>query len=380
VTDGVSVVVPVRNGAMTIGETLRSVAAQTHRGPIEVIVVDNESTDGTVELARAALPCVRAVAQRGGGLPAARNRGAHVSTQPWLAFLDCDDLWHPRHLELLLRRAAAHGEAPAVSSSAQRFSTVPLSRPVVAPVPALAVPLRAASRPVRLVTPPALATVACEPVRQLDGLGEPWSIDHLDLLVASPFLSSNALVSRDLFAAAGGFPLTFPGAEDFAFFLALTRLTPILVTPDITFFYRVSETSMTSRTNTGLSHLAAVAAFAAGPALERSPEQVLASLRRARFGRDVLRYALGQSLWRGCPHETRFVRALAPAVLSSRRERLRFTVIAAWETRAAPRIGPRRRRPAGAHVDPPLPGASPKTAKPRGARGFGDIRSRQSLT
>lgn len=95
----ISVVIPCRNGAEFLGEALESVAAQTLR-PDEVIVVDDRSTDGTVELARAHGATVLRTSEPG-GTAAARNLGWRHARGELIAFLDADDRWRPRHLELV---------------------------------------------------------------------------------------------------------------------------------------------------------------------------------------------------------------------------------------------------------------------------------------
>lgn len=85
----VSVVVPARDAAATIGATLAGLAAQDH-APGEVIVVDDGSADATVALAQAAAVVTRVVRTTGDGPGAARNAGAAVATGDVLAFLDAD--------------------------------------------------------------------------------------------------------------------------------------------------------------------------------------------------------------------------------------------------------------------------------------------------
>ena len=87
----VSVVIPVYNGEKYLAEALDSVFAQTHR-PLEVIVVDDGSTDQSAEIARA-VPGVRYCAQPHGGPGTSRNLGVSEARGPFLAFLDADDLW-----------------------------------------------------------------------------------------------------------------------------------------------------------------------------------------------------------------------------------------------------------------------------------------------
>lgn len=99
----VSVVVPAYNAAATITRALASIAAQTLPAA-EVIVVDDGSTDATVEVAKAMQDKMGAsrlivVTQENKGAGAARNRAIAEATQPYLAFLDADDEWLPHKLE-----------------------------------------------------------------------------------------------------------------------------------------------------------------------------------------------------------------------------------------------------------------------------------------
>ncbi|MFK2898763.1 glycosyltransferase [Dyella jejuensis] len=108
----VSVVVPCYRCAHTIDSAVASVAAQKVL-PSEVILVDDGSGDGTLErleaVARAYPPgWIKVLAMpRNGGPSAARNRGWSHATQPWIAFLDADDSWHPQKLKLQLDALAA---------------------------------------------------------------------------------------------------------------------------------------------------------------------------------------------------------------------------------------------------------------------------------
>ncbi len=93
----ISVVVPAFRAERFIAEALDSVAAQTAQ-PSEVIVVDDGSPDRTAALARDRRATV--IMQDREGVSAARNAGILASGQPWIAFLDADDIWEPRKLEL----------------------------------------------------------------------------------------------------------------------------------------------------------------------------------------------------------------------------------------------------------------------------------------
>ncbi len=97
----VSVVIPTLNGERYLGAAIDSVLGQDHR-PVEIIVVDDGSTDGTARIARS-FPEVTYLRQDHAGIGAARNLGVTRSGGGLLAFLDHDDLWEPGKLELQLR-------------------------------------------------------------------------------------------------------------------------------------------------------------------------------------------------------------------------------------------------------------------------------------
>ena len=105
----ISAILPVFNGRRFLLGTVRSILAQS-LPPCELIVVDDGSTDGSLE-ELAGLPAmpfpVRVLRQANAGQSAARNAAAREATGEYLAFLDQDDAWHPRHLEELVEPLAA---------------------------------------------------------------------------------------------------------------------------------------------------------------------------------------------------------------------------------------------------------------------------------
>jgi glycosyltransferase involved in cell wall biosynthesis len=94
----VSVVIPCYNGAAFLRETLASVLAQT-QPVLEVIVVDDGSTDDSAGIAALFGPPVRVLRQPNQGESVARNRGVREARGDWIAFLDADDAWLPRRIE-----------------------------------------------------------------------------------------------------------------------------------------------------------------------------------------------------------------------------------------------------------------------------------------
>lgn len=121
----VSVVVPAYNAARYLGEAIASVLAQPHR-PLDVVIVDDGSTDETAEVAAGFGPEVRVLRQENAGTAAARNRGLASCRGEVVAHLDADDLWPADRLELLLETLESTPEADAVSGSVQSFFSAEL--------------------------------------------------------------------------------------------------------------------------------------------------------------------------------------------------------------------------------------------------------------
>ena len=114
----VSVVIPTFNRRDLLLAAVRSVLSQ--RGvPVEVIVADDASDDGTAGAIRSlGDPRVRLVrADSRGGVSVTRNRGIAQANGEWLAFLDDDDLWAPDKLLSMIHPAAAGGHAWAISGA-----------------------------------------------------------------------------------------------------------------------------------------------------------------------------------------------------------------------------------------------------------------------
>lgn len=107
----VSVVVPAFNAARTISETLRSISQQTYAA-LEIVVIDDGSTDETADIARrygATDSRVRVITKPNGGVASARNAGIHCTKGAFVAFIDADDLWHPTKIAKQLQVLLAGG-------------------------------------------------------------------------------------------------------------------------------------------------------------------------------------------------------------------------------------------------------------------------------
>jgi glycosyltransferase involved in cell wall biosynthesis len=97
---GITVVIPTFNRAGLITRAVESVLAQTASAD-QIVIVDDGSSDQTAKVCKPFASRVEYVRQSNAGAAAARNRGVQQARQPWVAFLDSDDLWTPAHLERL---------------------------------------------------------------------------------------------------------------------------------------------------------------------------------------------------------------------------------------------------------------------------------------
>ena len=120
-TQLVSVVIPAYNASAHIRETLESVASQHGPFNIEIIVVDDGSTDETRDIVKA-FGGVRLVCQANAGPSAARNRGIAESTGNFVAFLDADDLWPAGKLTAQMNVFDAHPDVDMVFGDCRIFT------------------------------------------------------------------------------------------------------------------------------------------------------------------------------------------------------------------------------------------------------------------
>lgn len=119
----ISVIIPTYNYARFLGEAIDSALAQT-LPPLEVIVVDDGSTDATDEVLAAYGDRIRVIRQKNQGVAMARNAGIAAARGDYLAFLDSDDAWYPRKLELQMPRFEADPELGLVHCGAETIDSV----------------------------------------------------------------------------------------------------------------------------------------------------------------------------------------------------------------------------------------------------------------
>lgn len=197
-----SVVVPLYNKQAHVGDTLASIAGQSHP-PLEVIVVDDGSTDNSVAVVRRAnVPGLRLIEQANAGAGAARNRGVSEASGEWIAFVDADDLWLPDHLATLASLVRAYPEADVVSAGYVRATRAAAAAAVAA----------SARRP-------------CAPLGLVDFYAEQERV-----------CASTVAVRASTLRGCGGFTTRFPG-EDLELWTRLALDHSFAIHPYVTGIY-----------------------------------------------------------------------------------------------------------------------------------------------
>lgn len=126
----ISVIIPAYNAELYLAAAIASVLNQTVPAD-EVIVVDDNSTDRTLEIARSFAPQVNCLFRPPGaarGVSACRNHAIPIARGEWLAFLDADDLWLPRRLELQCAAAEQFRDVEIFFGGVEQFVSPELGR------------------------------------------------------------------------------------------------------------------------------------------------------------------------------------------------------------------------------------------------------------
>jgi len=205
----VSVIMPCYNAADYVGQAVEDVLAQTYE-PIEMIVVDDGSTDGSADVVAGYGPTVTLIRQPNAGVSAARNAGLDRATGTFVAFLDADDRWDPRFVETMAAaltddRADPRDDRPdlAYCGWARFWGDLDTARPFI-----------------------------------------PWDLeahgqDKLELMLQScPFPIHAVLVRLERLREVGGFDLRFPPAEDYHLWLRLAVRCRFKRVPKVMAYYR----------------------------------------------------------------------------------------------------------------------------------------------
>jgi glycosyltransferase involved in cell wall biosynthesis len=249
-TTSVSVVIPAKNVAAYVGETLASALAQ---GEVtEVIVVDDGSTDNTIAIVRAIRdPRLRLTTNDSAGVSAARNLGARHASGEWLLFLDADDRLRPGAVAALLaaargapRAVLVYGDYNTIDSEGRQVGRRDL----------------------------------------LKGRRKP-SGDVLTRLAAGNFIVNGgiALARAEAFRAIGGFDTSLRYCEDWHCWCRLAAIGEFEFAPKLLLDYRLhTANTMNAAVRTPQDFFPAIArVFDDGLILARLPEGTAARLRQA---------------------------------------------------------------------------------------------------
>lgn len=265
----VSIIIPCYNCRKFIGEAIESALGQSYRS-VEVIVVDDGSSDGTAEIV-SDYP-VKLVRERHQGVSEARNRGIDASSGEYLVFLDSDDRLLPEAAETGLKAldtnpmcGMAVGAHNIMSHCGEWIAT------------------------------------RYKPTELKDGY---------ELLLRSNFIecTSSVMFRRSCFRENQGFRQTLKGAEDYELYLRTARAAPVCCHSNVVSEYRLHSANASHDSRLMLSHTVAVLAEQ-WPFARKSVRYRWAYLRgamfwRRKYGRQLTReMATQESKW--LPQEER---------------------------------------------------------------------------
>jgi glycosyltransferase involved in cell wall biosynthesis len=129
----ISVVIPAYNAELYLREAIESVQAQNHLS-LEILVIDNGSTDGTADVVRSFGSAVRYTYQQNAGAAGGRNRGAEMAAGDFIAFLDADDLWMEGKLARQMQAFREKPETDIVLGQAEQFISPELDAEIAAKI------------------------------------------------------------------------------------------------------------------------------------------------------------------------------------------------------------------------------------------------------
>jgi glycosyltransferase involved in cell wall biosynthesis len=209
-TAPVTVIIPTFNCQQWVGQAIDSALDQTV-APAQVIVVDDGSTDGTGPLLAKYGERIHLLSQDNRGVAAARNRGLAEAGTEWIAFLDADDVWHPRKLELQLRLIADRPDLGLLGTGLFAW-----------PCESIAALEEDAAAPVRI-------------------------IDREQLAVKNCVATSSILIRRHVARRVGGFDTELSGPEDHDYWMRAAEIAIVGILPIELTGYRSVPGSLSKR-------------------------------------------------------------------------------------------------------------------------------------
>jgi len=240
----ISVIIPAYNNARYLREAIDSALGQTCPA-LEVIVVDDGSKDETPALLAAYGDRIRAFRQENAGVAAARNFGVSQARGEYVAFLDADDIWDPRKLELQIAKFENEPELGLVHCALESFGD---DGSIITPF--------------------------------LGGM-EGWVAAELlrfETVIAGP--GSTSMIPKRIFDEIGGFDHRLPPSEDWDLTYRIATKYRVGYVPEILLRYRIHGAGghfNIPRMESGMM-LGLAKAFS-------SPDPAVQSLRRFSYGR-----------------------------------------------------------------------------------------------
>jgi len=218
----VSVVIPVRNCIAFVEEAIESVLTQSH-SDLELILVDDGSTDGDYRRFEQRDARLRVIRLEGVGVSRARNAGMRQARGALIAFLDADDVWFPGKLEAQVRYFDQHPEVGVVFGGFTRW----------------------AANEQGAFQPAASLATDCRNVTDCEAARSGWLYSRLlgGLLVGM----NTAVIRRDIYEAIGGFNEAMRQGEDYDFWLKASRLAEMHALDAKVALYRIHGASAMHR-------------------------------------------------------------------------------------------------------------------------------------
>ncbi|GMU85777.1 MAG: hypothetical protein AMXMBFR48_10190 [Ignavibacteriales bacterium] len=221
----ISVIIPARNAAEYLEESVVSVLQQSYQG-FEIIIVNHNSTDGTVIVANRLAKLDRRIKvytlESDGTAAQSRNYGIRQASCEYIAFLDADDIWYKEKLWHQIEYYAERPDAAFIYSASLTFGSVSYFSPLYEVLP---LPWKAAR-------------------------------SHDDLLRGNSVTCSSVLTRKSLLEEVGLFDENPENkSEDYDLWLKLTKIAPPVFLPEILVDYRIHPRQFTAKDNTRADRL-----------------------------------------------------------------------------------------------------------------------------
>ena len=213
----VSVVIAAWNAAAYLPQTLATAVGQTWPN-LEVILVDDGSTDDTASVIVPFLPRIRYERRSHKGLAAARNEGIRLARGDYIALLDADDLWHPEKISIQIAIAERHAQSGLIACDGEEFCEGQVLRE-------------------SLLGGQVAAAARASPTGEVTGDFQRQSIEGV--LIACP---AQVLLPRRVLERIG--PFIDSGVQDYDYYLRVARHYPITFHREVLAWWRFRPDSM----------------------------------------------------------------------------------------------------------------------------------------